>query len=286
MNGLSRKLLSSFLFGFSLFLLVGCKSAVSRPAKPVHVMKVPAHPDGLEVLRAPSPSASFEHDKNSFTQGLLFHKGALFESTGRNGQSKVRKLKLESGTVEAEVEVPEEFFAEGLAFLDGSFYQLTWQAGVCLIYDEQLAPQGQLLYGTEGWGLTVQPEKKQLIFSDGSPQLRFLSPKNLITQEKRLVVDGAGQEVKYLNELEWVRGEIWANVWMSDVVCRIDPETGKVKSWIKFEKLVQENQTSDEDVLNGLAYDPESDSLWVTGKLWTKIYRFDDVSKIFFQDQS
>ena len=119
-------------------------------------------------------------------------------------------------------------------------------------------------------------------FSDGSAKIRFLDPKNFVTKRRVTVTDGNGRPIQNLNELEWVNGELWANVWVSDVVARIDPNTGKVLGWVRFKSLVKENQHTQEDVLNGLAYDPESDTLWVTGKLWKRIYRIENVKEKFF----
>lgn len=268
-----------------LVATVGCQGALSRQNdKPAPVVaKVPATPDQLPVAENPPIAGSIPHDTNAFTQGFLFLDGKLYEGTGRVGQSRIRALNPDSGAVETEAAAPEEVFGEGLAFLDGLFYQLTWQSGVCLVYDRQLEFQKQLLYGTEGWGLTADPEKRQLIYSDGSSTIRFVDPNNLVTQRKIEVTDGNGRKVSQLNELEWVRGELWANVWMSDVVCRIDPATGKALGWIKFTDLVKQNQTSNEDVLNGLAYDPDSDTLWVTGKLWPNIYKVEKISETLLE---
>lgn len=289
MNQPFRRYVGPFLWSALLLAVVGCTSMTGQ-AKPSASQKnskvalIPAQqrPDSLPTIVDPPSSSELEHDTSAFTQGLLFHNGSLYESTGHKGRSKVRKLDPENGAVRQEVPLSDDHFGEGLAFLEGSFYQLTWTSGVCLVYDQELKFQKQLLYGTEGWGLTVHPEEKLLVFSDGSSEIRLVDPTNFITKRKFTVTDGNGEPVYRLNELEWVRGELWANVWMSDVVCRIDPSNGQVVGWIKFGRLVQENQTGDDDVLNGLAYDSESDTLWITGKLWPKIYRFPKVAETFF----
>lgn len=279
-----RRTLSLFQALLLCLTLAGCQQARSkpRPAGPVSILKVPSEPDGLPEISDPETADSIPHDPNSFTQGLVFHNGFLWESTGRQGQSKVRKLSPKDGKVVEENELASDFFGEGLAVFKDQFYQLTWRAEVCLVYDQELALQKKLFYGTEGWGLTVDPTDELLVLSDGSSELRFLDPNNLITKKRLQVTDGNGNPVKNLNELEWVEGEIWANVWVSNVVCRIDPNSGKIKGWIRFGQLVSENQQSHEDVLNGLAYDPEEDTLWVTGKLWSRIYRINGVKDKFF----
>ncbi len=267
-------------------VLCGCPNAESKPVEDFHILQVPGQPDNLPEFLNPETAGFLPHDESSFTQGLLFHDGFLYESTGRKGESKVRKLDPKSGATVAQTDLEPEFFGEGLAYFENSFYQLTWVAGVCLVYDENLKPTGQLMYGTQGWGLTLDPESKMFAFSDGSAEIRFLDPKNFVTKRRVTVTDGNGRPIQNLNELEWVNGELWANVWVSDVVARIDPNTGKVLGWVRFKSLVKENQHTQEDVLNGLAYDPESDTLWVTGKLWKRIYRIEKVKEKFFSQRS
>lgn len=275
------------LLFFLVLLFVGCTGLSSRPSAdnaPPHIRQVPAEPDGLPVITDPVPDAVLEHDDSAFTQGLLFHDGKLYESTGQKGQSQIRRLKTEDGELEAKTPLDDEFFGEGLAYFEDHFYQITWQDGVCLVYNSSLELQKTLYYGTEGWGLTLDPDKKQFVFSDGSDQLRYLNPANLITTIKLSVTDGKGKPVRMLNELEWVQGEIWANLWMSDSICRIDPKTGKALGWIKLQQITRDNQSRDDDVLNGIAYDPLSDTLWITGKYWPKMYRFDKVKERFFKE--
>lgn len=279
-------------------LLAGCRengqAAPSDPAaSPVAQASsqdspLPAPPlpesNKLPVLSDPKPDVALTHDPQSFTQGLLFTDGALYESTGRNGESKVRRLDPESGAVRANHDLSPEFFGEGLASLGDTLYQLTWTSGQCLLYDRAtLAPKGQLFYPGEGWGLTVSPEEKLLVFSDGSEFLKFLDPSNFIAKRTVPVTDDQGQPVAMLNELEWVNGEVWANIWLTDRIARIDPKSGKVLGWLVLSELSAGEHDGAEDVLNGIAYDPASDRLWITGKLWSKIYRFDGVKAKFFK---
>lgn len=266
-------------------LLVGCRGnspPAAAQSQSIFVTRLPAQPDGLPAIENPQPDGSLDHDTSAFTQGLLYLDGKLYESTGRVGQSKIRRLNVLSGEVEAETAMNPQYFGEGLAFFEDRFYQLTYQAGVCVLYNRAMEPQGELFYGTEGWGLTVHPDKKLLIFTDGSDQMRFLKPDNLTTQSRLQVSDGNGEPVPRLNELEWVNGEVWANVWTSDSIARIDPETGKIKGWIHLPELVGRHHVGPEEVLNGIAYDAETDTLWLTGKLWPKIYRFERVKDKFF----
>ena len=278
-----------------LLVMAGCK-ATGQPAQTTSTpapiadqgapVPVPPPPiDGVPTLTNLKPDGSFAHNPQDFTQGLLYADGALYESTGRTGESKVRRLNAKSGEVEETREVAPEHFGEGLASYEGSLYQLTWTSQVSLVYDRAtLQPQRQLFYTGEGWGLTVSPEEKLLVFSDGSPSLRFLDPSNFISKRQVPVTDGKGQPVENLNELEWVRGEVWANVWLTDRIARIDPKTGKVTGWVLFTELMAQNHKGTEDVLNGIAYDPVGDTMWITGKLWPTMYRFDDVKNKFFKD--
>lgn len=239
--------------------------------------------DGLPVIIDPEPAELLAHDSNSFTQGLIYSKGFLYESTGRSGSSCLNKIDPATGKVEESKKLSPTLFGEGLSMLDDKIYQLTWQNGVCLIYSEKdLATLGQLFYSFEGWGLTTNLAEKLLVLSDGSQILRFLSPSNFITKREVTVKDGLGQPVYALNELEWIKGEVWANVWMTDRIARIDPKTGSITGWVRFPKLTAKNHSGPEDVLNGIAYDPKSDTLWITGKLWKNIYTFKQMSKTFF----
>jgi glutamine cyclotransferase len=213
----------------------------------------------------------YPHDERAFTQGLLFAGGQLLESTGQEGKSSLRRVDLESGRVLKKVDIPSEYFGEGLALLNGKLYQLTWQHQVGFIYDGQsLEKVGQFTYSGEGWGLTT--DGKSLILSDGSNRLRFINPDDFKVTKTITVLDGK-TPVDQLNELEYVHGEIYANVWHEDRVATINPETGKVTSWIDLSGLLQPGDVHDEEaVLNGIAYDSSADRLFVTGKLWPRIY--------------
>lgn len=214
----------------------------------------------------------YPHDTGAFTEGLLVDGGVLYESTGLNGESSLRKDDLATGQVLARVDIPAEYFAEGLTLLGGKLYQLTWQSSRGFIYGADCFCQtGAFAYDGEGWGLTH--DDSALIMSDGTEQIRFLDPDTFAVTRTITVTDG-GQPVKLLNELEYVRGEIYANVWMTDRIARIDPLTGMVRGWIDLAGLVPPTirEASPDNVLNGIAYDATADRLFVTGKRWPTLF--------------
>jgi glutamine cyclotransferase len=213
----------------------------------------------------------FPHDSNAFTQGLILMDGKLLESTGEEGRSSLRRVELESGKVLKKVDVPVPYFAEGLTALNGKLYQLTWQHNIGFIYDAQTFDRlGEFNYQGEGWGLTT--DGQSLILSDGSPRIRFIDPASFRVTRTITVTDGSAS-VRELNELEYVNGEIYANVWHDNRIATIDPQSGHVKAWIDLTGLMPEGELHDpEAVLNGIAYDQASDKLIVTGKLWPRVF--------------
>ena len=235
----------------------------------------PRSSDGAPEGGAPVVSAqvlrTFPHDPQAFTQGLVVDGDTLLESTGGRGSSTLRKALLESGEVVQRVALPNEYFGEGAAVLGQSVYQLTWQENTGLVYDlATLEPTGSFRYEGEGWGLTT--DGSSLILSDGSNVLQYIDPTtHLVT--RTLPVTDAGEPVHFLNELEWVRGEIWANVWHQDRIARIDPRTGSVLGWIDLADLGPPvRDQNPEAVPNGIAFDEDSGRLFVTGKLWPVLY--------------
>ena len=226
-------------------------------------MEAPAPVESVEQVR------SYPHDSTAFTQGLVWRGGRLYESTGRYGESTLRLVELETGRVLQRAELGQQYFAEGLAAVGDSLYQLTWKEGVAFIWDPGTLRQiAQVSYNGEGWGLTS--DGRRLIVSDGSSYLTFVDPVTFQVDTTLRVTD-AGRPVDQLNELEWVKGEVWANVWHTQRIARIDPRTGRVKGWLDFTPLIP--PVSDpEAVLNGIAYDPDADRLLVTGKLWPRLY--------------
>jgi glutamine cyclotransferase len=220
---------------------------------------------GYEVVN------SWPHDQGAFTQGLVFLDGKMLESTGQEGRSSLRSVELQTGKVMKKVDIPEPFFAEGIALLNNKIYQLTWQHRVGFIYDAQsFQKTGEFTYSGEGWGLTT--DGRSLILSDGSNRLRFLDPDSFRATKTIAVMDGKTPVIE-LNELEFVNGEIYANIWHDDRIAAIDPQTGLVKAWIDLSGLLKSGDTQDpEAVLNGIAYDQASGRLFVTGKLWPKLF--------------
>jgi glutamine cyclotransferase len=214
---------------------------------------------------------SWPHDRRAFTEGLVFNGGLLIESTGIYGLSSLRKVELATGKVLQEVKLDPEFFGEGIAVLGGKIYQLTWQSHRGFIYDlKTLAPAGGFTFTGEGWGLTT--DGQSLIMTDGTNRIRFIDP---ATFEVTRTIDvlAHGEPVRNLNELEYVKGELYANVWQTQFILRIDPATGRVLDVVDFVGILpQAERVADTDVMNGIAYDPEGDRLFVTGKYWPKIY--------------
>jgi glutamine cyclotransferase len=220
---------------------------------------------GYEIVQ------TYPHDPAAFTQGLFFQDGHLYESTGRRGESSLRKVDLETGSVLQEVALPTQFFGEGIAPFTDKIYQLTWQSGLGLIYDaDTFESTGQFRYAGEGWGLTQNG--RYLILSNGSSSLYFLDPATM-RQVGRLQVYQGVHPVGQLNELEFINGHIYANVWHGNEILKISPNSGRVVARIDLSGLVAQQEVSDpEAVLNGIAYDAETDRIFVTGKLWPNLY--------------
>ncbi|MDQ2977383.1 MAG: glutaminyl-peptide cyclotransferase [Acidobacteriota bacterium] len=220
---------------------------------------------GYEVVN------TWPHDTGAYTQGLVFQDGKLLESTGEVGHSSLRRVELETGKVLQKVDVPPPYFAEGIALFKGKIYQLTWQHQRGFIYDAgSFQKLSDFTYFGEGWGLTN--DGNHLILSDGSNRIRFLDPENFQVKKVITVLD-RGKPVSQLNELEYIQNEIYANVWHDDRIARIDPATGRVVGWIDLKGLLAPGEVSDEEaVLNGIAYDAATGRLFVTGKLWPKLF--------------
>jgi glutamine cyclotransferase len=215
---------------------------------------------------------TYPHDSRAYTQGLIFRDGFLYESTGLNGRSTLRKVRLETGEVLQEHRLDPKYFGEGLTDFGSRLIQLTWQTNVGFVYDLQtFKPIGQFNYPGEGWGITQ--DGKRLIMSDGDArgELRFLDPATL-KELGRLTVRDQGRPVSNLNELEFVKGEILANIYQTERVARIDPASGRVTGWIDLTGLLGAAERLGTDVLNGIAYDAARDRLFVTGKLWPRLF--------------
>lgn len=214
---------------------------------------------------------TYPHDQAAFTEGLVYDQGILFEGTGINGQSEIRRVNLESGAVVQSHALARDYFGEGITVYRDKLIQLTWLSHIGFVYNKDTFTLLQdFQYGTEGWGLTH--DGQHLIMSDGTPTLHFLDPETLQETGHIDVLDN-GQPVYNLNELEYVKGEIYANVWHTDRIARINPATGRVASWINLQGIISAAERRDpEAVLNGIAYDADHDRLFVTGKLWPKLF--------------
>jgi glutaminyl-peptide cyclotransferase len=238
-------------------------AAAEKPARSAPVARI-------RIVRA------FPHDASAYTQGLLCSGGFFFESTGLYGQSTLRKVEIETGRVVKQAALESIYFAEGLALWRGKLVQLTWQTHTGFVWSmESFAKEGVFTYPNEGWGLTHDADS--LIMSDGTSKLTFLDPESFQAKKQLEVLDGS-RPVVNLNELEMVRGEIWANIWTEDFVARISPETGRVLGWLDLSVLRAELPLMQQvDVLNGIACDAETGRIFVTGKLWPKVFEIEVV---------
>lgn len=223
---------------------------------------------------------AYPHDPKAFTQGLEFHDGYFLEGTGLEGRSSLRKVDIETGKVLKQVDIDAKYFGEGITLFKDKIYQITWQTNEGFEYDlDTFKRTKSFTYPTEGWGLTHDADR--LIMSDGSATIFFRDPATFKEIGKVTVKDSAG-EIMYLNELEYVKGEIFANVWQTNTIARIDPKTGKILGWIDLTGILRpEDMKPGEqvDVLNGIAYDEKKDRLFVTGKLWPKVYEIQLVKR-------
>lgn len=246
---------------------------------PVSPLALPAA-DGARAEAATQPGQppvytfevinSYPHDPAAFTQGLVFDGETLYEGTGLNGRSSLRRVDLASGQVLQQVDLEPEYFGEGITVWEDRIIQLTWQSQRGFVYDKTTFERiGEFTYPTEGWGITH--DGRRLIMSDGSATLYFWDPETFTPVDSVDVYDVSGPVMR-LNELEYINGEVWANVWLTDLIARIDPVTGQVLGWVDLTDLLPPEERVGADVLNGIAYMPESDRLFVTGKLWPKLF--------------
>ena len=215
---------------------------------------------------------SYPHDPQAFTEGLFYLDGTLYESTGLEGQSSLRRVRLESGEILQKYDLPPSYFGEGIVNWKGQILQLTWQTQVGFVYDlKTFEKKGEFHYPGEGWALTQ--DGRRLIMDDGTAQIRFWNPESL-REMGRITVTDHGQAVPNLNELEWVEGEIYANIWGTSRIARINPQSGKVVGWIDLSGLerVSGADPNSDSVLNGIAYDTRLHRLFVTGKRWPKLF--------------
>jgi glutamine cyclotransferase len=216
---------------------------------------------------------SYPHDKSAYTQGLIYRDGMLYEGTGLYQQSSLRKVDLQSGEVLQRHDLLPAYFGEGITELGGRLYQLTWKEQIGFIYDlETFERLDDFSYSTEGWGLTQ--DGKQLIMSDGSNRLQFRDPQDLSVMATQPVLSG-DKPVDRLNELEYVDGEVWANIYQTSCIARIDPQSGQVVGWIDIRGLLNPDEMRLAEVPNGIAYDAQGGRIFVTGKLWPRLFEIE-----------
>jgi len=278
-----------FFIVMSAIFALACSSGANGPSANVNskptAKATPLPVAGYEIVK------SYPHDPQAFTQGLFFYDGFLYESTGlgKTNQSTLRKVEIETGKVVQKFDVPKPSFAEGIALLDGKIYQLTWQEGIARVFDaKDFTLIKEFPYQGEGWGLTT--DGTHLFMTDHTHVMRVLSPETFKSIKMLAVMREDGKPLMNINELEFVKGEIWANVWHSEKpdvlgkpnhIARIEPQTGKLLGWINLAGISPEDQPAadarpgdpkQENVLNGIAYDAANDRIFVTGKNWKKLY--------------
>ncbi len=252
-----------------VFALISCLSVIAGLSwlYPLETVVAPIVPEQIEYRIV----AEYPHDVRAFTQGLVFEEGRFYEGTGMWGESDIRMVDVESGVVLSEQPLGAELFGEGITIVGDRLIQLTWQAGRGFVYDKSnFELLADFQYSGEGWGLTF--DGTHLIMSDGTAELRFLSPTDF-SEVRRVTVLQAGEPLANLNELEFIDGSVFANVWKTDEIVRISPQTGIVTGILDLSGILDESEKSEvTDVLNGIAYDAASDIVYVTGKYWPKVF--------------
>jgi glutaminyl-peptide cyclotransferase len=263
-----------FLFFCSCIAsLTGCGCSGTPPGRVVDLASPSPAPSADAVQKYTyTVTKSYPHDAYAFTEGLLFKDdNTLWESVGLNNQSDLRVVDLVTGTVQKKIPLASRYFGEGLTEFKGKLYQLTWQENICFVYDANtLAKLGTFSYKGEGWGITRNDT--HLIMSNGSDKINFINPETFKV-ERTISVTQDGSPITQINELEYIEGEIWSNVWQTDIVLRIDPASGNVKGVVDFTDLLPAtDRLGNTDVLNGIAYNKNTKKIYVTGKNWPKIF--------------
>lgn len=273
-----------FILSFAIFGMTACDNGTAPPNKnagnantAVNRTKTPATVPvyGYEVVN------TFPHDSKAFTQGLVFHDGWLYESTGEFGESELRRVDLKTGKAAQSIELAKEIFGEGMTIVGDKIFQITWKNKVAFVYDlKTLKLLKEFEYPGDGWGLTH--DDTHLIMSDGTHLIRFVNPETFKTDRTISVFREDGSPMLNLNELEYIRGEIWANIWHSEMpdilgkpnrIARINPQSGKLLGWVDLSNISPDDIKRDsENTLNGIAYDPPTDRIFVTGKKWKKLF--------------
>ncbi len=249
-------------------VLPGCLPSAATPSQGGSVAPGTPAIYGYRIVQ------EYPHDPKAFTEGLVFRDGHLYEGTGLNGQSTLREVNLETGKILKLINLPEQYFGEGVTIYQDNVIQLTWQSHKGFVYDvHSFSLIKEFSYITEGWGLTT--DGKSLIVSDGTSRLHFIDPQSYAETGSLEVYDG-NSSVEQLNELEYIKGEIYANVWKTDRIAIISPDSGRVTGWIDLRGLLKADSSRQPvDVLNGIAYDSQNGRLFVTGKLWPTLFHIE-----------
>jgi glutaminyl-peptide cyclotransferase len=270
-----------FLITFLVIsIALGCSAGANSPktnvnSSPVDSRKSTLPVYGFEIVKA------YPHDSKAFTQGLFFHDGFLYESTGQEGHSSLRKVEIETGKVIQKFDLPPDSFAEGVVLFGDKIYQLTWQENLCRVFDiKDFKLIKEFTYQGEGWGITT--DGTNLFMTDSTHVMRVLNPETFKSSKMLVVMREDGKPLMKINELEYIKGEIWGNVWHSEdpdvlgkpnYIARIDPATGKLLGWINLDGISPDDVRRDsENTLNGIAYDAGNDRIFVTGKNWKKLF--------------
>ena len=265
---------SKFTVAVFMLLAAGCGSTGGRASSAAGVPEQASDP----VYYTYRVKAVYPHAVDSYTQGLQYADGYMWEGTGMKGESRLLRTDLQSGVSEVIYALPSRFFGEGIALLGDRIYQLTWEEGTAFVYDRStLRKTGELYYNGEGWGLATDGGK--LYMTDGTNHIYRLNP-DTFEREGTISVTLKGQPVHYLNEIEWIDGHIWANVYLTDTIVIIDPSTGRVTGVIDLGGLLpEEEHTPQTDVLNGIAYDADGKRIFVTGKNWSRLFEIEIVER-------
>jgi glutamine cyclotransferase len=264
-TGITSKYSSSsgiFFLAASLLFLISCKNSTTPSSKQQPTT------NGYQVVNI------YPHSQEAFTQGLVYLNDFLYQGNGLYGKSSIQKLELETGTVLQQKDLPIRYFGEGITIFGDSLFQLTWRSKIGFIYNvETFDSLGQFVYSTEGWGLTH--DNHRLIMSDGTSTIHFINP-HTMTFTGEITVQQENQPITNLNELEYIKGEIWANVWLTNRIVRINPDNGQVTGWLDLTGILPAGTCSlPVDVLNGIAYDSQNDRIFVTGKNWCKLFEIE-----------
>lgn len=263
-----------------MLLLCGCGGggAKSTAASSQDQASAPRRTEGQPTLYTYKIKGVYPHDESSYTQGLYWHDDHLWEGTGQYGQSALKKVELTTGKAVKEVKLERSYFGEGIVLFDGEIFQMTWMDGKVFVYDAATMRRKRTIdYEGEMWGLTTDGER--LYMSDGSHEIHIVNPETF-RKERSIPVANGRRSLHEINELEWIDGRIWANVYMSDAIVIIDPATGAVEGIVDMQGLLTDaDRTPRTDVLNGIAYDPEGGRIFVTGKCWNKLFEIEITPK-------